>query len=84
MATATRPKGSFTDMIADARISLDFARDMAQGESVSAEDRSTASRMLDSIAIDAANLRATIEGLNDKQRAALVRKVRRALGYTYP
>lgn len=41
-------------------------------------------RMLDSVAENAANARATVEGLTPAKKAQLLRRVRKALGYTCP
>lgn len=41
-------------------------------------------RMLDSIVENAVYMRAVVEGLSERKRAALVKRVRKALGYTYP
>lgn len=67
------------------RIRNELSRIQTPGNAVPAGELSAVGRMLDSIAETAATIRGTLDHGSDTRRArAFVKRVRKALGYTYP
>ncbi len=65
-------------------LSNDIARLNLPTVLTDARYQTNAARQIDDLIEGLTNLRAHVDGASAKKRAALVRKVRRALGYTYP
>jgi hypothetical protein len=67
------------------KIRNELARMHASARNVPAGELSEIGRMLDSIAETAATIRGSLDYGSDTRRAqAFVKRVRKALGYTYP